>query len=172
VGVSGLQATGHTSVGIVVCPRSEMGGLLAVPSRRYPYPRPASGRPVLFVPRGVRRGVSGVRGSVSSAFSSQHAPTRFEHVAFTDWSFGYCLTAGGGQAASAGRLLAHCANLQNPVKVMLTFPSHTGCRMKTCALSGGFSAETEGCVAAGENSGNPVCEVAGDSHHKLSDVVI
>jgi hypothetical protein len=65
-----------------------------VPSRRYPYPRPASGRPVLFVPQGVRRGVSGVRGSVLSCFQQSAQATRFEHVVLSDWSFGYCLILG------------------------------------------------------------------------------
>jgi len=58
---------------------------------------------VLFLPQGVRRGVSGVGGNVSECFQQSARITRFEHMAFTDWSFGYCLIAGGGQATSVGR---------------------------------------------------------------------
>jgi hypothetical protein len=58
---------------------------------------------MLFLPQGVRCGVSGVRGSVLSCFQQSAQTTRFEHVVFADWFFGYCLIAGGGQAASAGR---------------------------------------------------------------------
>jgi hypothetical protein len=53
---------------------------------------------MLFLPQGVRCGVSGVRGSVLSCFQQSAQTTRFEHVVFADWFFGYCLIAGGGQA--------------------------------------------------------------------------
>ena len=52
-----------------------------------------------------RRGsvVGSAESEVASCFSSHHRTRDFSSPAFCDWSFGYCLIAGGGQAASVGR---------------------------------------------------------------------
>jgi hypothetical protein len=75
-----------------IVPQYRCAGLLAVPSRRYPYPRPLR-VPVLFVPRG-RRQASPESGVSSCSLSSSRHRHTLRGCVFTACPSGYCLVVG------------------------------------------------------------------------------